>query len=541
MALNNSGPISLGGSTVGQSINLELGVSATALASINSASFRNLAGVASGAISLSNFYGKSNVTYYMIAITPTGGAGTPWYDNQLMSVDGSGNFYIVLNPNANPGSNIVVKVTPTGTSATCYGITNTYSGQQTRYGECLGVNSSGVVLVGGGSYKQTFVSGNASTYTRVVSWNYITAGGSIGTSGSAQQYQGYPNSQVYSSSGAGYQAATADSSGKFYSEWRGSSYYLYGYCCCSGQPIYDMQSQGLFLNRYNSSGVLTNVQQMAEFNGYGYEGNYQPQLQSSGNILVVAPMGSPGPPNYNSVMSVNSGVTAINWSKQYYFTSLWSNNTDGAYTAIDSSDNLYMTGYSYYSGGGFTNAAGSFIWKIDSTGAVVWVKALLLTSPNNTNLAPRGCCVDSANNLYIVGTYSPPSSGAEIRTVIQKWNSSGTLQWCLMVTGSYPKYPNGRVPRMMPDGSLGVYIPTYDSWNPHILMTLPVDGSKTGTFTAGGCTFTISNASVTSYTISTYTSANRTNQGFGSTSRASNIGYTVGAYTPTASTSVTVI
>jgi hypothetical protein len=64
MALNSSGPISLGGSTVGESINLDLGVSATAEASINSATFRNLAGVASGQISLSSFYGKSNLTYF---------------------------------------------------------------------------------------------------------------------------------------------------------------------------------------------------------------------------------------------------------------------------------------------------------------------------------------------------------------------------------------------------------------------------------------------------------------------------------------------
>lgn len=60
MALNSSGPLSFGGATVGQSINLELGVSATAQASINSTAFRTLAGVPSGAISLSNFYGKAN-------------------------------------------------------------------------------------------------------------------------------------------------------------------------------------------------------------------------------------------------------------------------------------------------------------------------------------------------------------------------------------------------------------------------------------------------------------------------------------------------
>jgi hypothetical protein len=71
MTLNASGPISLGGSTVGQSINLELGNSATALASINSAPFRTLAGVASGAIALSNFYGKSSNSYWALSAGPS--------------------------------------------------------------------------------------------------------------------------------------------------------------------------------------------------------------------------------------------------------------------------------------------------------------------------------------------------------------------------------------------------------------------------------------------------------------------------------------
>jgi hypothetical protein len=60
MALNSSGPISIGGSTAGQSINLELNRSATATSSLNEAALRTLAGIASGQISLSNFYGKSN-------------------------------------------------------------------------------------------------------------------------------------------------------------------------------------------------------------------------------------------------------------------------------------------------------------------------------------------------------------------------------------------------------------------------------------------------------------------------------------------------
>jgi hypothetical protein len=60
MALNPSGPISIGGATAGQSINLELGRAATATSSLNETALRTLAGVPSGQISLSNFYGKSN-------------------------------------------------------------------------------------------------------------------------------------------------------------------------------------------------------------------------------------------------------------------------------------------------------------------------------------------------------------------------------------------------------------------------------------------------------------------------------------------------
>jgi hypothetical protein len=62
MALNASGPISLGGSTTGQSINLELGQGATDTVSLNDASVRTLAGVSSGEITMpTNFYGKSSM------------------------------------------------------------------------------------------------------------------------------------------------------------------------------------------------------------------------------------------------------------------------------------------------------------------------------------------------------------------------------------------------------------------------------------------------------------------------------------------------
>lgn len=62
MPLASSGTMSIGGSTTDRSINLELGRSATATSSLNESALRTLAGKASGAIALSDFYGKSNLS-----------------------------------------------------------------------------------------------------------------------------------------------------------------------------------------------------------------------------------------------------------------------------------------------------------------------------------------------------------------------------------------------------------------------------------------------------------------------------------------------
>jgi len=67
VTLNASGPISLGGTGTNASINLELGLSATAQISLNDAAVRTLAGVASGAIIVpTDFYGKSTNTSYAL-------------------------------------------------------------------------------------------------------------------------------------------------------------------------------------------------------------------------------------------------------------------------------------------------------------------------------------------------------------------------------------------------------------------------------------------------------------------------------------------
>jgi hypothetical protein len=66
MAMNSSGPISLAGTTVGQSIALEVQLSPTAQISLNDVIVRELAGIPTGAISMPpNFWGT---TYFQISL-----------------------------------------------------------------------------------------------------------------------------------------------------------------------------------------------------------------------------------------------------------------------------------------------------------------------------------------------------------------------------------------------------------------------------------------------------------------------------------------
>lgn len=92
MALNSSGTMSMGGSTAGQSINLELGYSSTATISLNDTAARTLAKIASGTISLSDFYGKSKELVWSGSMSRTGGSGT-----QALTANGTSSLQCYFN------------------------------------------------------------------------------------------------------------------------------------------------------------------------------------------------------------------------------------------------------------------------------------------------------------------------------------------------------------------------------------------------------------------------------------------------------------
>ena len=89
---------------------------------------------------------------------------------------------------------------------------------------------------------------------------------------------------------------------------------------------------------------------------------------------------------------------------------------------IDSSSNLYITGYSNTS-----DAAGNYdlvLAKYNSSGTFQWDKIL-----GGTNQEfGRSVAVDSADNVYVVGETNSDGAG-NYDALVAKYNSSGVLQW----------------------------------------------------------------------------------------------------------------
>lgn len=111
----------------------------------------------------------------------------------------------------------------------------------------------------------------------------------------------------------------------------------------------------------------------------------------------------------------------------------------GRKIALDSSGNIYVTGY-YWStvdfGGGNVTSNGNwdaFLLKLNSSGTFQWVKSY----GNNYNDLGRDVAIDSNDNIYMLGNYRGTvdfGGGDEIGAnngdiFLVKFNSSGVFQW----------------------------------------------------------------------------------------------------------------
>lgn len=194
MPLNASGPISLGGSTSGQSVNLELGQSATAQISFNDANVRTLTATSAGTalIMPTNFWGKGGGftpvtrTYTSgtgatetvptgatsVTITVDGGGGSGGYNSSALGGGGGG------------GGRSVLTIAVTGGNTFTYTVGSSVAGRATNGAGTTGNASSVTGTPSGGSVSMT-ANGGAGGQVNNGGAGGTATGGTTNTSGSA--------------------------------------------------------------------------------------------------------------------------------------------------------------------------------------------------------------------------------------------------------------------------------------------------------------------------------------------------------------------
>ena len=201
-------------------------------------------------------------------------------------------------------------------------------------------------------------------------------------------------------------------------------------------------AHGMFLAKYNSSGDQSWAVRFDPQAETSFQHN-EVALDSSGNIYVVGQVGGTfeGESNlgyYDAFLIKTNSSGVKQWAKQFGGSGV----DGGRGITIDSSDNIYVTGYaSSVMDPSLTSVSGShavFVQKYDTSGNVGWTKQIF----TNASDYPEAIANDSSGNVYVVGSSPCELDGAKSSYpecnvmggfgggigFILKYNSSGTKQ-----------------------------------------------------------------------------------------------------------------
>lgn len=187
---------------------------------------------------------------------------------------------------------------------------------------------------------------------------------------------------------------------------------------------------------------------IATLGGTGTEYGNDVAVDSLGNVYICGQTNSAGAGGVDFILAKYDALGVIQWQR-----TLGGSSTDSANgIAVDSLDNVYVCGRTY-SLGGFGNAV---VAKYNSSGTIQWQR--MLTNSNDYD-EWLGIAIDSSNNVYLSGQTSGTLSGNTGSTdmLIAKYNSSGTLQWQRAIGQTYTDISYG----IAVDASSNVYVCGY--------------------------------------------------------------------------------
>ena len=164
-------------------------------------------------------------------------------------------------------------------------------------------------------------------------------------------------------------------------------------------------------------------------------------IDSSGNVYLVGYTTTEGQGNRETVVSKYNSSGVQQWQRL-----LGDSNPNYAYAVVlDSSGDVYVSGIGDSSDG--------LIFKYNSSGTLQWQKDIPYMQ--NAFIA-----MDSSNNIYVAGTYYT-GGGSDRNWLIMKLNNSGSLTWAREMTGSSDDLVTG----IAVDSSGNVFVSGYNFSN----------------------------------------------------------------------------
>jgi uncharacterized delta-60 repeat protein len=276
--------------------------------------------------------------------------------------------------------------------------------------------------------------------------------------------------------------------------------YVFGFTDSAGAGGIDF-----LLAKYNSSGT---IQWQRVLGGSGIEFGNSVAVDSSGNVYVFGDTESTGAGGIDFLLAKYNSSGTIQWQRV-----LGGSGTEqGNGIAVDSSGNVYVIGNTASTGAGGNDF---LLAKYNSSGTIQWQRVL---GDTGTEVG-YSVAFDSSDNIYVAG-YTNSTGAGGIDFLLAKYNSSGTIQWQRVLGGSGSDY--GR--SITIDSSDNIYVVGYTGSvgagsDDLLIAKLPSDGSLAGTYVLDGVNIVYAASALTGAT-STLTAATSTLTGATSTLNA---------------------
>ena len=164
----------------------------------------------------------------------------------------------------------------------------------------------------------------------------------------------------------------------------------------------------------------------------GFDNGFSVAVDSSGNIFVTG-FTAGGLDGNTYLLGIDIFLTKFDNNGNKLWTKQWGTNKDeqGYSVAVDSSDNVFVTGYTAgdLDGNTFTGWVDIFLTKFDNDGNKLWTRQWGTVGRNTGN----SVAVDSLDNVFVVGTTQGDLDGntniGEEDIFLTKFDNDGNKLW----------------------------------------------------------------------------------------------------------------